>query len=301
MSLRDQVRALTPNLVLTLFRRWKKRLVRKQIQQEFAAGNSISKAQLIADLKNAGLESGDDVLVHCSLSKLGAVDGGPKTLINALLSVIGPKGTLLMPTSPNGSFQLDYVKNTEYYDVDESPSALGAVSEYFRKMSRVVRSMHPTEPVAALGPKAVKYTRDHALDKSPYGKKSPYYKLAEERGKILYIGVTLANAGTSLHVLEEVVNDFIFPVYMPEAYPMKVRQKGVEHMVEVLAHNPEQSKKRRCDELLPAFEKAGVAKQVKIGKANTWVFDAHEMLHHMIREYETKKVTMYTPYGWPEK
>src|SRR4051794_16906227 len=42
------------------------------------------------------------VMVHSSLSTLGFVCGGAHTVVQALLDVIGPDGTLMMPTHSGG-------------------------------------------------------------------------------------------------------------------------------------------------------------------------------------------------------
>jgi aminoglycoside 3-N-acetyltransferase len=67
--------------------------------------------------------------------------------------------------------------------------------------------------------------------------------------------------------------------------------------VTVKVHNPEQSAKRKCDDLLPLFESKGVMNRAMIGQAKTLVFDAAKMQEVMIDEYRVNGVTMYTPQG----
>ena len=57
----------------------------------------VSFDSLSADLTALGLLSGDIALVHTSLSALGWVCGGPLTVIQALLAILGPRGPLVMP------------------------------------------------------------------------------------------------------------------------------------------------------------------------------------------------------------
>jgi len=45
-----------------------------------------------------GLVPGDTVLVQSSFAEFRRVRGGPKTVIEALLEVLQPDGTLIMPT-----------------------------------------------------------------------------------------------------------------------------------------------------------------------------------------------------------
>jgi aminoglycoside 3-N-acetyltransferase len=62
-------------------------------------------------------------------------------------------------------------------------------------------------------------------------------------------------------------------------------------------HDPEYSAKRNCDALKPMFEKEGVLVNGMIGEAKSMLIDANKMLAAMIRNYNEKGVTMYTPYG----
>jgi aminoglycoside 3-N-acetyltransferase len=229
---------------------------------------------------------------------MGYLKDGPKTFIDALLTVVGETGNILMPTSPNAVFQLNYIQNTPFFDVMNSPSKLGAITEYFRTLPNSVRSLNATEPVSAIGPLADYFTKDHFNQLTPYNEQSPFYKVGEQNGKILYIGVTLDNAGTSLHTLEDEIKDFKYPVYYPTIFDfMVIDKEGQNHKVKTKVHNPEWSKQRKCDGLIPGFESEGVLKKVKIGKADTLLVDANGFFKTMVDQYKAKGVTMYTPNG----
>lgn len=297
-GLKNFIRSLVPTNILDAYRDLKKEQQRKLIRDQEARGEGVTFEQLVQELQACGIKAGDSVLVHSSFSKIGFVEGGPKVFVDALLNVIGAEGNLLMPSSPNAGYQLDYIRNMTIFDVQNDPSRMGAITEYFRKLPGVYRSESPTEPVCCFGPKADWFTNGHLGELTPYTKNSPFARLAEAGGKILYIGVTLDNAGTSLHVLEDAVADFKYPVYYPEEFHVSVKQtNGNLVPVSVKVHNPEQSAKRKCDGLLPLFEAKGVMSYSTIGKAQTLVFDAAKMLEVMVREYQENGVTMYTPTG----
>lgn len=298
MSFKDVLRSLTPSLLLEWNRTRKKNNRNKLLQAQKKGGNSISKAQLVEQIGKIGIETGDTLLVHSSLSKIGYLDEGPKTLVDALIDVIGEEGNLLMPTSPNNVYQLNYIQNTPFFDVLNSPSKTGAITEYFRTLNGCKRSLHPTEPISALGPLADDLTKDHFNQLTPYNSNSPFYKVAQMGGKILYIGVTLDNAGTSLHLQEDAVDEFKFPVYYHEIFEFDViDEDGVKHKVKTKVHNPEQSKKRKCDDLLPMFRAENVCVDVEIGQAKTLLFDAKKMYDVMLEQYHKNGITMYTPKG----
>nr|WP_294861936.1 AAC(3) family N-acetyltransferase [uncultured Fluviicola sp.] len=297
-ALKNFIRSIVPGRLLNAYRERKKNKQRKSIQQQAAKGEGLTLEKLIQELQSCGIKEGDSVLVHSSFSKIGFVEGGPKTFVDALLTVIGTTGNLLMPSSPNAGYQLDYIRNLTLFDVQNDASKMGAITEYFRTLPGVKRSESPTEPVCCFGPKADWFTSGHLGEETPYTKNSPFARLAEVNGKILYVGVTLDNAGTSLHVLEDAVADFKFPVYYPKVFHVSVKRiDGTLVPVSVKVHNPEQSAKRKCDGLLPLFEAKGVVKHATIGNAKTLVFDAAKMLEVMIAEYQNNGVTMYTPTG----
>ena len=296
--MRDFFRKISPKFLLVWLRKQKKQQKNKALIDAKSKGNVITLEKIISDLKKSGVESGEDLLVHSSLSSIGYVENGAETVINALLQVVGENGNLLMPSSPNAFLQLTYIKTIEVFDVLNTPSALGSITETFRTKKGVLRSEHPTEPVCCYGPNALDYTTNHFGELTPYTQKSPFYKLVQNKGKILYLGVTLDNAGTSLHLLEDSVSNFKFPIYHDVLFNVDVlRSSGEKQSMKTYVHNPDQSKKRKCDQLIPSFEKAGFLKRVKIGNAPSLILDASKMYHHMLKEYKDKGVTMYTPFG----
>ena len=58
----------------------------------------ILKDEIIQKLKEAGLKSGDTVMVHTFLGKMGYVCGGAQAVIEALMEVVSDSGTIMMPT-----------------------------------------------------------------------------------------------------------------------------------------------------------------------------------------------------------
>lgn len=296
--MRDLIRRLTPAFLLERYRNSKKKSKNSALEKERERGEIITKKDLVDQFRAIGIQPGDVLLVHSSLSKIGFVENGARDVVEALLEVVGPEGNLLMPNSPNSSFQLDYIRNLDVFDLANSPSRLGAISEYFRNLPDAVRSAHPTEPVSCVGPDAEYFVGHHFGNLTPYNENSPFYRVSERNGKILYLGVTLDNAGTNLHTLEDAVPDFKFPVYYPEEFEVTVLfENGTVRCMKTLVHNPEQSKKRKCDGLIPLFIEKGVMKKVRIGKADALLTDAGGMFDVMLKEYKEHGVTMYTPKG----
>jgi len=259
--------------------------------------NPLRYEQILHDMQEIGIRQGDSVLVHSSLSKIGFVEGGATTVIRALLGAIGDQGTLLMPSFPAPGRNKDHLESYPVFDVRSTPSQMGSISEEFRKMPGVVRSLHPTDPVCALGPLASYYTGTHFGQLTPYNEHSPFRKLITKRGKILMLGTTLNGACTSLHTLEDAV-DFPYPVYDSKIYCVNViDESGQRLQMETRVHNPEYSAKRNADALLPVFQRAGVVKQGTIGEAQSLLIDASGFFTAMLSAFESKGITMYTPKG----
>ena len=53
--------------------------------------------KLVAEFKRIGLEEKDVVFLHSSFKSFGGVEGGPQTVIDALISTLGNEGTLIVP------------------------------------------------------------------------------------------------------------------------------------------------------------------------------------------------------------
>jgi aminoglycoside 3-N-acetyltransferase len=158
-------------------------------------------AKLISDLIKLGIKKGGILLVHSSLRSLGNYPNKAGLIINSLLEVLGEEGTLLMPAL---TFETVHADNP-FFDIDETHSCVGALTEIFRKSYKTMRSLHPTHSVCGLGKMAEDILKDHYLDRTPCGPHSPYYKLKAAGGQILFIGCGL-KPNTSMHAVEELVN-----------------------------------------------------------------------------------------------
>ncbi|CAF1137889.1 unnamed protein product [Adineta ricciae] len=178
-------------------------------------GTCLTAERLKEDFRKLGVSFGMTLLVHCSLSKIGWIAGGPVTVIQVLLDLLGPHGTLIMPSHTSDNTDPKYGSNSfippEWFDAirkslpgyqaDITPTfKMGKVSETFRHWPGVLRSQHPLYSVIALGEKA-KLITEHHYDSC--GEQSPLARLyaCMDNGYVLLLGVQHKN-NTSLHLSE---------------------------------------------------------------------------------------------------
>ncbi len=286
----------SPEFILKWAKQLKKNQRRKQLQKQEENNSGISKQTLINDLQQIGLKQGDSVLVHSSLSKIGFVNGGAKTVVDALLETIGEQGTLLFPAFPASGKNKIYLDTHPVFDIKNTPSQMGSISEYFRKLNNVSRSFHPTDSVCAKGHLAEHYTNSHFGQLTPYNELSPFKKLCDKKGKILMLGTNLSSC-SNFHTLEDAVN-FKYPVYDNNIVDVKmIDAGGKESVMQTKVHNPEYSSKRDCNAFKPLFLKENVLVDGNIGEAKSMLMDAFKMHEVMVKYYLEKGVTMYTPFG----
>lgn len=156
---------------------------------------------IINSLQLLGVSPGDTACLHISLSSLGFVPGGPRTVIESVLKTIDG-GTLMMPTysgdlsdphewknpSVSESWIARIIESTPAYCEKKTPTrGMGAVAEYFRSFPGVIRSKHPQSSFSAIGKQAKKIISPHNLD-NRFGPESPLGRLYSMNGWVILMG-----------------------------------------------------------------------------------------------------------------
>jgi len=192
--------------------------------------NPVFFEQMCSDFRRLGIEEGDALLVHSSLRSLGLLPDKAEMVVEALLKVLGPEGTLLFPAL---SYR-DVTVESPYFDVLKTPCCVGSLPEYFRTRPGTVRSVHPTHSMSGVGKHVSFLFKDHQLDTTSCGPNSPFRKLRELKSKILFLGCSIAS-NTSMHAVEELVPP---PYLHREAVSYRVvLADGSETTMNVRRHN----------------------------------------------------------------
>ncbi len=256
---------------------------------------------IITDLKNMGLKQGDILLVHSSLKKIGFVKGGPKTVIDAMIKLLGPEGTLVIPTFPLHKTMYELCTMDKYiFDYKTTPTGLGAIPAEFLKYEGIYRSIHPTHSISAIGRYAKQITETHHLGNKTYGENSPWAKVIELGGKILGIGIDLAWT-TQYHHVEDIMGDeFPVKVKIDEIFKVKCKMDNDELIdVAVQPLDPEVAKTRIEKNpfinkyFWEIYEKLAILNIGQIGEASSWWVDADRFCE-MLKVLAKLGITIYS-------
>jgi aminoglycoside 3-N-acetyltransferase len=250
----------------------------------------ISAEEIARDLRALGLERGDCVLVHSSLSRIGRVVGGAEAVVDALLEVLGPEGTLAVPTFPFTGSMLEYLRSDPPFDAETTPSQMGAISEAVRRRTGAVRSLEPTHPVSALGSAARELTHTHARSEGSCDRDSPFCRLADLGGKVLLLGVDF-RVCTLLHGAEELAG--VPFIDFQTRYPISGRVGGCEYTMEIYCHSTPHPPNFPAIE--PVLREQGQLRIGRVGQAEARLALASDILNRALERLRDDPFFLRSP------
>ena len=266
-------------------------LIRKTRNIKLKSQKKITKEDFKHELKKTGLKKGDSVIVHSSLSRIGFLQNGADTLIDAFLEVIGKGGLLVMPAF--SALNYDESKKMYVFDVKKTPAYTGTVPETLRKRKNVFRSISPTHSLIAYGKKAKWFAEGHEKCDNPYGKEGTFYKLMELDAKIFLIGVDqLANS--SIHIVEDSFKKFPFKVWTEKSKVLVILQNGSQKTIYARWHLPNLYKIRDNNMLEKPFLREGLMKVFPFFNTEMRVIKVRDVKNCMER-LARKNITIYNP------
>ncbi len=164
------------------------------------------------------------------------------------------------------------------FDVRRTPSRMGLLTELFRRSAGVLRSVHPTHPVAAWGRDAAALVEGHHAARTPCGEGSPYARLLERRGKILLMGTGIGVL-TFFHTIEELLEQKL-PVspFTEEVFHLQSRDdSGNIVATHTRLFEPGVSKRRNLDKLVPELRQRGAWREQRTGRLQLIALDAQDI------------------------
>jgi aminoglycoside 3-N-acetyltransferase len=251
-----------------------------------------TRAGLATDLRRLGLGTGDVVLVHSSLSRLGFVVGGAPTVLRALLDVVGGRGTLVVPAmTPDNSDPSRWAdtcrtpvptawwpeirENLPAFDAERTPAPrMGAVAEVVRTWPGARRSRHPQSSFAAVGALADDLTDGHALD-CHFGDASPLGKLSAlgvSRALLLGVGY---EACTAFHL-----GEYQWPGNTRRSYECVIQDGGGRRWVRYEDVTLDDGDFGRIGDAFEAGDATGRIARGFVGSAPTRLFGVADAADH---------------------
>ena len=206
---------------------------------------TVTSHDLQEGFRNLGLYLGDVLFFHSSLKSFGWINGGADTIIDNALSVLGPSGTISVPTfvqKVNGK-SATYRQRKEAWDIESSPSDVGYITEVFRKRKEAVRSDHCCDSLAAIGDEAASVMSAHATahsrpspwDERAFGHNSPWDWLAKRNALYLLMGVDFTVCSIFHYVqalwvearLDDMGDEPVWPAYNFSDMGQLVKEEGL--------------------------------------------------------------------------
>ena len=233
-------------------------------------------AKLKARLRRAGISESDTVLVHSNFKPDSGFRGTPLDLANALVELLGSRGNLLMVSLPFRGAAYDYLALGKTFNVRKTMSMMGLVTEMFRRREGTLRSLHPTHPVLAYGKDAAWLVADHERCLYPCGEGSPFDKVRQLRGKLLFFDVSFQSI-TFFHHVEDLLKARIpLPIYSERLFSVPaVDANGANHVIQTYAF----SKVPRASWKLEAeMQRRGLIRNGRVGNSRFQVASTEDVV-----------------------
>ena len=185
-------------------------------------GQPVTRDQVTASLREAGLRPGQVVLVHSAMRTVGHVADGAGTVVEGFLDVLGPEGTLVVPTY---TFAHE-AEEDPLIDPARDPSEMGVITETARKRPDALRSTAYRHSLAAIGPQSRQITDiDPAL--SVFDERSSFGRMLDLDTQIVLLGMTYAHS-TSHHL-----GEWICDVPYRHTLPLEVKVRRPDGSIQV--------------------------------------------------------------------
>ena len=229
--------------------------------------------ELFSHLEAMNIDRRGTLLVHSSMKAIGPVEGGADTVLDVLSDYM-KDGLLLLPAHSWSHVGKDY----PIFDALNEPSCVGLLTEMFRKRPGVIRSLHPTHSMSALGREAASFVSGEENAHSPCPRTGCWGKLYDRRATILFLGCSLKR-NTFIHGVEE-WNDVPNRLGKEPIEYTLIAPDGQRLTASVRPHHtepPVTEVSQRYDKMEPAFIAGNAIRRGHFGDAPCVIGDAVRM------------------------
>lgn len=214
--------------VLFMVKRWNIRFGKYFYHRKYTT------ADVIAIMQELGARKGSNIFIHSSWDTFYNYEGSLEELLDSIIELIGPDGTIAMPAYP-------IMKKGRVFNVKKTPTAAGMMPEMFRRYPGVLRSRNERHSVCALGPLAEYLTCDHHKSLVAFDENSPYFRICEKKFLVFFLGLPPYYIGTYQYVSQAVMRHKV--PYFAQFYDEKEH-----HLVEYVDYDGEKKSYEEIEE-----------------------------------------------------
>ncbi len=248
----------------------------------------LTRERLASDLRALGVEPGDALFVHSSVSAVGiergpagSPDQGLARLFGAFSDAVGPDGLVSVPTFSRTVKAPPGEPAGLVWSPLTTPSRVGSFTNFVLNAPGVARSDHPTHSVAAVGRRAAELCAGHSWREgaTPFDRRGPWGRLAEWGGKILWLGTDMRSQSFA-HAVE----DWMGLPYMEPGVVLVADGGGVlEVPLRGMPSGPRDFY-RRDSKVERAWDAAGRDRRGRVGRAECRLMGAAEFVDWLWQE-----------------
>lgn len=231
-----------------------------------------TKKELLKQIEIFKIKPNDTLLIHSSMKAVGEVEGGADTVLDVFSELLND-GLLILPTH---TWDRINAKNS-IFDVVNTSSCVGILTELFRKRPGVVRSWHPTHSVAALGRDAKEYVDGEENIDTPCRRDGCWGKLYDREAKILFLGA-LTTRNTIIHGAEEWADIPNRLTTNHELLQIRTPQGKLLDRPMLRHYSPVGDISQNYGKLEIPLEKQGILTRGKIGSATSVLVEVRPMI-----------------------
>lgn len=188
--------------------------------------------------------------------------------IDTFKTVVGKAGLIVMPT-----FTYSATKK-EIFDVDNTPSTVGTLTEYFRKQNGVKRSTHPVFSFAAWGKTVSSFLKLDNFD--CFGKGSIFDKLYNLNANYVLFGVDIQHGASFIYYSEEKLRVY-YRYFKNFPAVIKDGKKTLKTTVRYFVRDLDLKYEDYWFNLERQALKTGIAKSIKFSGANILLMKSQEI------------------------
>jgi len=232
--------------------------------------NDIKKAY-----KDVGVSAGMTISLKTDLRFLGPYKSEQYDLLEAHFNALSElidlnKGTIVVSTA---SFSL--CNSETVFDIENTPSEMGALTEYIRLKSESVRSFHPFTSYTAIGRQANYICNNNS--RHSVGPNSPKERMLELDARYLSVGFKPSLVTMAVHHVEQMMG---VPYRFVKEFNHPVLRKGrtMQELFYLFVRYPNCNIKNDLDrKVYPKFLKNGfkINKEI-LGRGNVYFYSMNE-------------------------